>query len=44
MNTCGRGPVPGLKNGYVPHGTYQNINLENFGGGPVQYFKKVPYS
>jgi hypothetical protein len=32
------------KNDYVPLGTYQNINLENFGGGPVQYFKKVPYS
>ena len=26
-----------------PRGTYQNINLENFGGGPVQYFKKIPY-
>ena len=34
----------GPKNDYVPLGTYQNINLENFGGGPVQYFKKVPYS
>ena len=45
MNTYGRGPVPGEeKNGYVPLGTYQNINLENFGGGPVQYFKKFPYS
>jgi hypothetical protein len=45
MHTCGRGPVPGSeKNDYVPLGTYQNINLENFGGGPVQYFKKVPYS
>ena len=32
------------KNDYVPLGTYQNINLENFGGGPVQYVKKVPYS
>jgi hypothetical protein len=28
------------KNDYVPLGTYQNINLENFGGGPVQYLKK----
>ena len=45
MNTYGRGPVPGEeKNGYVPLGTYQNINLENFGGGPVQYFKKILYS
>ena len=51
MNTYGRGPVPWegtisrvRKNGYVPLGTYQNINLENFGGGPVQYFKKIPYS
>ena len=32
------------KNDYVPLGTYQNINLENFGGGPVKYFTKVPYS
>jgi hypothetical protein len=32
------------KNYYVPLGTYQKINLENFGGRPVQYFKKVPYS
>ena len=26
------------KNDYVLLGTYQNINLENFGRGPVQYF------
>jgi len=32
------------KNGYVPLGTYQNNNLENFGGGPVQYSKKISYS
>ena len=32
------------KNDYVPLGTYQNNNLENFGGGPVQYLKKIPYS
>ena len=30
-----------VKNGYVPLGTYQNNNLENFGGGPVQYSKKI---
>ena len=41
MNKYGRGPVPGEeKNGYVPLRTYQNINLENLGGGPFQYFKK----
>ena len=39
---CQKSKIP--KNDYVPLGTYQNINLENFGGGPVQYFKKVPYS
>ena len=51
MNTYGRGPVPWegtisrvRKNGYVPLGTYQNINFKNFEGGPVQYFKKIPYS
>ena len=33
----------GQKNGYVPLGTFQNFNLENF-GGPVQYLKKIPYS
>ena len=32
------------KNGYVPLGTYQDNNLENFGGGPVQYCKKNSYS
>ena len=26
-------------NGYVPFGTYQNINFDFFGGGPVQYLK-----
>ena len=45
MNKYGRGPVPGKeKNGYVPLRTYQNNNFKNFGGGPVQYFKKIPYS
>ena len=43
MNTCGRGPVPGSEN-MVPLGTYQKNNLENFGGGPVQYSKKISYS
>ena len=41
MNKYGMGPVPvEEKNGYVPLGTYQNNNLDNFGGGPVQYSKK----
>ena len=51
MNTYGRGPVPWegtisrvRKNGYVPLGTYQKNNLENFGGGPVQNSKKISYS
>jgi hypothetical protein len=32
------------KNGYVPLGTYEKNNLENFEGGPVQYSKKISYS
>ena len=32
------------KNGYVPLGAYQNNNLNNFGGGPVQYSKQFSYS
>ena len=45
MNKYRRGPVQEEEiNGYVPLGTYQNNNLENFRGGPVQYFRKVPYS
>ena len=45
MNKYGRGPVQGEeKNGYVPLGTYQNINLDNFFGGPVNTLKKIPYS
>ena len=45
MNKYGRGPVLGEeKNGYVPLGTYPNINLDIFWGGPLQYFNKIPYS
>jgi hypothetical protein len=32
------------KNDFVPLGTYQNINLENFGGRTSSILKKVPYS
>ena len=36
----GGGQFQDQKNGYVPLGTYQKNNLENFGGGPVEYSKK----